>query len=434
MAISLKHFSGMLLLSAALLGSGPALGGITYKLEQAHASAGETVDITAVLFNDGDNALEYTAPKNLVVQWRNQNGQPIRSLAYLAGGGGSVTVPVNTFVKLAWKAVVPSTVHGLQAVNIEGTPTMLALDTSPLDKSAIAGTAADVPVVDAGAARVQGQTDPVLPTNVVVAAGASPNQGPAPNNSVAMASSSSDGFDRFRNAISPYEPIYFDAGRNHGRTDARFQISFKYRLFQPKDPINPDFIDNFYLGYTQTSLWDLSAESHPFVDTSFKPSLFWRKDALFFSPEKSAFLGLATGVEHESNGKDGDDSRAINFGYIQPEFNYRFDGGGTLTFAPKIKAYFGSGDKNPDYADYAGHVDWKLRFAQDNGLVLSGLYRQGTAGRNSTQIEAAWPLRRTFLNMNGYLHVQYFKGYGETILGYNQKVGSQFRVGLALIP
>ncbi len=422
------------MLSATLLGSGPALGGITYKLEQAHASAGETVDITAVLFNDGDNALEYTAPKNLVVQWRNQNGQPIRSLAYLAGGGGSVTVPVNTFVKLAWKAVVPSTVHGLQAVNIEGTPTMLALDTSPLDKSAIAGTAADVPVVDAGAARVQGQTDPVLPTNVVVAAGASPNQGPAPNNSVAMASSTSDAFDRFRNAISPYEPIYFDAGRNDGVTEARFQISFKYRLFQPKDPTNPDFIDNFYLGYTQTSLWDLSAESHPFVDTSFKPSLFWRKDALLFSPEKSAFLGLATGVEHESNGKDGDDSRAINYGYIQPEFNYRFNSGGTLTFAPRVKAYFGSGDQNPDYADYAGYVDWKLRFAQDNGLVLSGLYRQGTEGRNSTQIDAAWPLRRTFLNMNGYLHVQYFQGYGETLLGYNQKVGSQFRVGLALIP
>lgn len=433
MLISFRHLSGAITLSAALLACGPAGAGITYKLEQAHASAGETVDITAVLFNDGDSTLEYTAPASLVLQWRSHGGGITRSLAYLTDGGGSTSIPVNTFVKVAWKAVVPSDVQGLQAVNIEGTPTMLALDTSPLDKGLIAGTPAAVPVVDAGAAQTSGQADPPLPTNVVVAAGASPEQGPSPTAHVAMAQSSSTAFDRFRNAISPYEPIYFDVGNNDG-TDARFQISFKYRLFQPNDPANPDFIDNIYLGYTQTSLWDLSSESRPFVDTSFRPSLFWHKNALWFSPEKKAFIGLATGVEHESNGKDGDDSRAINYGYIQPEFNYRFDGGGTLTFAPRVKAYFGGGDENPDYSDYAGHVDWKLRWAQDNGLVLSGLYRDGKNGRYSTQVEAAWPLRRTFLNMNGYLHVQYFKGYGQTLLGYNNKVGSQFRIGLALIP
>src|SRR5690606_17788064 len=114
-------------------------------------------------------------------------------------------------------------------------------------------------------------------------------------------------------------------------------------------------------------------------------------------------------------------------------FRYRFDGGSTLAFAPRVKAYFGKPD-NDDYGHYAGHVDWKLRWAQDDGLVLTGLYRQGTEGRNAMQFEAAWPLRRTFLNMNGYLHVQYFKGYGETLMGYNQKSPGQVRLGLALVP
>ncbi|MGP1614764.1 MAG: phospholipase A, partial [Pollutimonas bauzanensis] len=163
------------------------------------------------------------------------------------------------------------------------------------------------------------------------------------------------------------------------------------------------------------------------------PSVFWRKDAIWQSASKDWFVGFASGVEHESNGKSGDDSRALNFGYIQPEFNYRFDGGSTLTFAPRVKAYFGVSN-NPDYADYAGHMDWKLRWAQDNGLVLSGMYRQGRESRSTTLVEAAWPLRRTFLNMNGYLHVQYFKGYGETVLGYNHKSAPQVRIGLALIP
>lgn len=423
--------SRFLILLAALLMAGTASAGITYKLEQTHAVAGETVNIRAVLFNDTDSVMSWTAPKNLILQWRDQGGHSLRSLAYLEGNQSPINIPVNNFVKLSWSAIVPTGVKGLQAVNIEGEPTLLALDASPLERSVIAGTPAAVPVIDAGAASGSGHSDPPLPANVVAATGASLTEGP-PVNSTKHLTTPSSAFDNFRSAISPYEPIYFDVGNKGGR-NARYQVSFKYRIFTPKAPNNPGFADNIYLGYTQTALWDLHSDSHPFVDTSFKPSLFWRKDALWQSPQKDWFVGLASGVEHESNGKSGDDSRSLNFAYIQPEFSYRFDGGSTLTFAPRFKSYF-SVQNNPDYADYAGHVDWKLRWAQDNGLVLSGLYRQGHEGRNATQLEAAWPLRRTFLNMNGYLHLQYFKGYGETLLGYNHKSDAQVRVGISLVP
>ncbi|NGM88665.1 phospholipase [Parapusillimonas sp. SGNA-6] len=408
-----------------------ATAGISYKLDKTHAASGETVNVVGLLFNDTDTALSWTAPKTLVLQWRAPDGQAIRSLAYLQNAATQYNVPVNNFVKASWRAVVPTGVRGLQAVNIEGEPTLLALDTSPLEKSAVAGTPANVPIVDAGAARADQTRDPVLPANVVAMTGASPTQGPAVSEAQRITAAPS-AFENFRNAILPYEPIYFDVGNKEGR-NARYQVSFKYRFFTPKDPTQTEFSDHFYLGYTQTALWDLHSDSHPFVDTSFKPSLFWRKDALWQSPQKDVFVGLAAGVEHESNGKGGDDSRSLNFFYVQPEFNYRFDGGSTLTFAPKVKSYF-SVHNNPDYADYAGHVDWKLRWAQDNGLVLTGMYRQGHEGRNATQIEAAWPLRRTFLNMNGYLHVQYFKGYGETLLGYRHKSEPQVRLGLSLVP
>src|SRR3546814_9677101 len=87
-------------------------------------------------------------------------------------------------------------------------------------------------------------------------------------------------FDNFRSAISSFEPVYFDIG-SKGDTNARFQLSFKYRLFNPTDPLHPEFIDNLYLGYTQTSLWDLEGDSMPFIDTTYNPSLFWRKDKLW---------------------------------------------------------------------------------------------------------------------------------------------------------
>jgi outer membrane phospholipase A len=409
-------------------GSG-AQAGITYQLDSVHATSGDTVHIKGMLFNDTANALSWVPPKTLVLQWRAGNGQAVRSLAYLDTSPEPVNLPVNNFVAFSWRAVVPKTLKGLQAINIEGERTLLALDTSPLETSRVAGTPAKGPVIDAGAG-APGQADPPLPDRVVVAAGASVDQGPPPASGTQAAPSSA--FDTFRTAISPFEPIYFDVGTKGG-TNARFQISFKYRLSTPRDARKPGFLDYLYVGYTQTALWDLEGKSKPFIDTTYNPSLFWHNDKLWQSPDNNWYAGLSTGVEHKSNGKGGADSRSLNDGFIQPELNYRFGNGSTLSFTPRIKGYF-SKNENPDYADYAGYVDWKLRWEQDNGLVLAGLYQQGRQGHSATQLEAAWPLQHTFLHMNGYLHLQYFRGYGETLLGYNQKSGPQVRLGLSFVP
>ena len=418
-----------IVLSLSLAWAIPTWGGVSYSLDRNHAAAGETVRISALVFNDTPNVLEWTAPETIVLQWRSESGLPVRTLATLDTATPTANIPVNNFARFYWRAVVPQTAVGLQAVNVEGDSNLLALDATPREEDSLVAAAADGPVLDASKGDpVYG--DPVAAPELVVQAGTDGAGGSVPLSS--LGGGTNPAFERFRSAISPYEAVYFDVGGDDHRM-ARFQISLKYRLFTPEDPQNPSLWDNLYLGYTQTSLWDLHSDSNPFIDTSFKPSLFWRQDAIY-RPEGSAFfLGLQTGVEHESNGKSGDDSRSVNSAYIQPEFNYRFGHGSTLTFAPRLKHYYSMGE-NPDYRDYVGNVDWKLRWAQDNGLVLTGLYRHGKSGRNSTQLEAAWPLKRTFLNMNGYLHVQYFKGYNETLLGYDQKTGSQVRLGIALVP
>ncbi|CAB3665083.1 MAG: phospholipase A [Achromobacter sp.] len=414
-------------LTAALaLGlGGTAAAGVSYRLDRPSAAPGDTVTIEAVYFNEGNARATWEAPPELVLQWRGQDGQIVRSLAKLQGGKANYSVPVNNFARMAWSAEVPASARGLQAVSIEGQPAMMALDATGRDSGTLASTPAPGPVVDP-------RTGQPVPPAAVAAAGASPEGGPAPD-TVAVSSYQQSAFDHFRSAISEYKPVYFDIG-TRGQTTARFQISAKYRLFSPSGNRPATWGENFYLGYTQTSLWDLQGDSMPFIDTTFNPSLFWLSDNMWQSENQSWRLGMNTGVEHNSNGKAGDDSRSVNDAYIQPQFNYRFDGGSTLTFAPKVKAYFGVASENSDYADYAGRVDWNLRWAQDNGAVVSAMYRQGDQRRRTTQLDFAWPLQRTWLNMNGYLHLQYFNGYGETLLGYNQRNESQFRIGLSLVP
>ncbi|HRL21441.1 MAG TPA: phospholipase A [Alcaligenes sp.] len=424
----------LLLLAAPLMLSGAiintAQAGVNYQLRQVHAGPGETVNIDALVFNDTGSLMSWTAPQNLVLQWRDHQGNVVRSLAELETRDPQASIPVNNFTAYSWRAVVPNGIKGLQAVNIEGERVMLALDANSQGNSPITSSPAIAAVVNAGASGDPTAPDPALPAAQVAAAGAAA-QGPAINSGYGLQPASSS-FDSFRNAISAHDPTYFIAG-NKGGSNARFQLSFKYRLHSPTDPSNPGFFDHFYIGYTQTALWDLHSDSKPFVDTTYNPSLFWRKDAIWESEHKRMFLGLATGYEHASNGKSGDDSRSMNDVFIQPEFNYRFDHGATLTFAPRVKHYVFMGE-NADWKHYRGRVDWRLRYAQDNGLVLSGMYNQASQGRNTKEVSIAWPLKRTPLNMNGYLYGQYFSGYAQTLLGYRERSSSQFRIGLALVP
>ncbi|ANN71090.1 phospholipase A [Bordetella bronchialis] len=401
--------------------------GVSYKLDRASAAPGTRIQVQAVYFNDTEAGGRWQPPRSLVLQWRSPSGAVVRSLAQADSDDLEFNVPVNNFARMSWTAVVPTNVTGLQAVSIEGEPALMALDASGI--GAIASKPADVPVVDA-------RTGKPLPPAEVEATGVSPVEGPAPTQVAAQSAPDSTGnpaFDRLRAGLSEYQPTYFDL-RTRDRTTAKFQFSFKYRLFTPERGEEAGFLDHLYLGYTQTSVWDLEGDSRPFIDTTFNPSLFWLSERMWQSKDNNWSLGMASGVEHASNGKAGDDSRSVNDAFVQPALNYRFQGGSTLTFAPRIKGYFALGDENRDYTDYTGWVDYHLRWAQDNGLVASVMYRQGDSARRTTQLDLAWPLKRTFLNMNGYLHLQYFNGYGDTLLGYNQRQRSQIGIGLSLVP
>jgi len=231
--------------------------------------------------------------------------------------------------------------------------------------------------------------------------------------------------------LTENEPVYFVMG-TRGGTNARFQLSFKYRLFDRGLGWGGErpWLTGFYLGYTQTSLWNLSGDSRPFRDTSYRPSLFW---AWKRTDDKTWIDAARAGFEHESNGKDGAQSRSIDMLFVRPEWQWQLDDGKQLEFTPKIYGYLDKED-NPDIQRYRGYVDGRLRYG-DEVRSWVAMARLGTAGKGSLTLD--WFERTRVLGfgpVSGYFHVQFFAGYGEDILDYNQRFKSQLRLGFAIVP
>ncbi|MHB1180388.1 MAG: phospholipase A [Sulfuricella sp.] len=232
-------------------------------------------------------------------------------------------------------------------------------------------------------------------------------------------------------ALSANEPMYFVIGGSGGVT-ARFQLSFKYWLFDPDSLPVAWFppLAGLHFGYTQTSIWDPGANSAPFRDTSYRPSLFWQRAALGqgLMPDL-----LRAGYEHESNGNDGVNSRSINMLFAQPVWRTEFSDGRALIFAPKVYAYLDK-EGNSDIQRYRGYANWNLRYGREDGWLLAAQLRNGTSGHGSAQFDLSYPLRKPlFARTGGFLHFQLFKGYGESLLDYNLDRGTQVRVGFSIV-
>jgi len=236
-------------------------------------------------------------------------------------------------------------------------------------------------------------------------------------------------------ALQTHEPMYFVVGRRNSDTTARFQLSFKYRLFDERSWPSRYFpVDKLYVGYTQTSLWDLSGDSSPFRDTTYRPSLFYDEPNWWRSDDGSQDLGYAVGLEHESNGRSEPDSRSINTIFVQPTWRkFLTDSKWYVSVSPKLWAYLEK-DDNPDIEEYRGYGDLNLRLGRVDGWLFAAKLRKGTTHMGSVELDASYPIRRPFFaNAGGYIHFQYFNGYGESLLDYDIKGPSQFRVGVSIV-
>ena len=232
--------------------------------------------------------------------------------------------------------------------------------------------------------------------------------------------------------LSDNDPMYFVAGGRDGYS-ARFQLSLKYRLFDQSAGLGQDrpWLAGFYFGYTQNSLWDLSQQSKPFRDTSYRPSLFWKWE---HTDDQTWIDSVRLGVEHESNGGGGERSRSINIVFMRTDWRWRYADDSHFEFTPKFYSYFEKSD-NPDIARYRGNVDWRARYDSGHNWIGTAVARMGSAGYGSLLLDVSRRIRDLrFGPVGGYLHFQYFNGYGEDILDYNVRRRWQFRVGFAIVP
>jgi outer membrane phospholipase A len=235
--------------------------------------------------------------------------------------------------------------------------------------------------------------------------------------------------------LSENDPMYFVVGARDG-WNARFQLSFKYRLFDFDAGFGQDrpWLSGLYFGYTQNSLWDLEDESRAFRDTSYQPSLFWKWERTD-ERIRGLFDAVRLGAEHESNGGQGERSRSINIAFVRPEWRWNVPQIGAFAFTPKVYTYLDK-EENTDIDDYRGYVDWRARFESPAGTwIATTVVRHGTAGKGSFLLDASRRIRDVkFGPVSTYLHLQFFAGYGESILDYNVKRKSQLRIGFAIVP
>lgn len=206
--------------------------------------------------------------------------------------------------------------------------------------------------------------------------------------------------------------------------EVKYQLSFKVPawdgIFQDKGTL--------YLAYTQVVLWQAynGDESSPFRDTNYEPEIFYMHE-LGKNWGGLTHKAFGFGFAHQSNGR-GLDVLSRSWNRIYANFIF---GKGPVAFSikPWWRTDGGSdSDNNPNIEKYMGYGEFRA-ITQWNNHIFSLLFRNNLRDSdNKGAIELNWSFPLTKY-LKGY--VQFFNGYGETLLDYN-KPSQRLGVGFLL--
>lgn len=229
--------------------------------------------------------------------------------------------------------------------------------------------------------------------------------------------------------IEPYKPTYF----LFGRPDSKVQFSAKLR-FVPTLPL--------YFGYTQLMKWELFFASAPIRDVNFNPELFYRwylrpkASRNDENPEPPEWVDWGL-YEHESNGRDGAESRAWDRASVRYVRGWRIGERAQLVASIKLNVPIRIDVTTPRFLWYRGlfegEVAWihflsetfeeselRLRF-----FTAGSTYVEPFAGGQELTLRFK-PRSSSFLPT---FYAQLFHGYGENLLDYDRE-RLAFRLGL----
>jgi phospholipase A1 len=212
---------------------------------------------------------------------------------------------------------------------------------------------------------------------------------------------------------------------NYQNDDIEMQFQFSFKVPLAID-LFKDRMDLFF-GYTNRSFWQSynGENSEPFRETNHEPELWaqfhndWR--VLGFTNSVNTF-----GWIHQSNGQTDPLSRSWNrlyANFILERQNL------VLSIKPWIwMAKNRANNDTPDIEDFMGHGEVRGAW-QRNGHVFSVMLRNWLeSGFDYGAAELSWSFPVfDYPYLKGYL--QYFYGYGESLIDYNNKVN---RIGLGI--
>jgi outer membrane phospholipase A len=237
----------------------------------------------------------------------------------------------------------------------------------------------------------------------------------------------------FAERLGTHEPIYFIYGLD--APAAKFQFSFKYRLLDFTGLTPQRRARSLQFAFTQRSLWDIEADSSPFFDTSYMPEIMY--ESLAPTPEDSkrwfTWLGFQAAAKHESNGRDGPDSRSLDIVYARPVFAFGPLDGWHLLAMPELFTYLNPEDEISRLEDYRGYGKLNLVFGRNDGpSLMASVWAGKDYNHVSTQFDLTFPVRTRLLNFGTYILIQYFNGYGESLRGYTEQ-SETIRAGVSLV-
>ena len=207
-----------------------------------------------------------------------------------------------------------------------------------------------------------------------------------------------------------------DDGRKSVET--KFQISLAKPLFYDVFGLRESLV----AAYTQTSWWQITKTSAPFRETNYQPEIFLN----FASPKYLEQIGvknLKFGLLHESNGRDGTNSRSWNRAYVQSDFVY-----GNFSVSPRAWIVVGDKGDNKDILKYIGHGDVRLSYNLNDhifSLMLRNNLHFDKTNKGAAELSYMFPI----FSSGVYGYLQYFTGYGESLIDYDRhtdKVGLGF--------
>lgn len=225
-----------------------------------------------------------------------------------------------------------------------------------------------------------------------------------------------------------YKDNYFAVGTdpchvpNSKNSGVKFQLSIRQRLTNATLPWHT----YLYLFFTEKVFWEIFQNSMPMSDLNFNPGIGWTKP--FFV--KDRYCGKMTLIlEHESNGRDSIQSRSWNKVSLAASA-YVTD---QLAVHAKYWIPIIDGGNNKDILKYSGIFQMGFQFnTHDRRWTVGATFvkRQGWNFNWNTNIQVGF---RIVKNSNQYLFLDYYNGYGEGLLAYNQ-FHNRLRVGLLIRP